>query len=51
MIAALTNHLWQSTVFAAVVCLLAITFRTNQAHVRCRLWLCASTKFWSRSGW
>ena len=45
MIAEVTNHLWQSTVFTAAVGLLALAFRKNRAHVRCWLWLSASVKF------
>lgn len=42
MIAELTNHLWQSTVFAVVVGLLTLAYRKNRAHVRYWLWLSAS---------
>jgi uncharacterized protein (TIGR03435 family) len=45
MIAALTNHLWQSTVFAAVAGLLTIGFHRNRAEVRFWLWFSASLKF------
>jgi len=45
MIGALSNHLWQSTVFSAAVALLAIAFRENRARVRYRLWVLASVKF------
>src|SRR5580765_3794251 len=45
MIGALSNHLWQSTVFAAAVALLAVAFRKNRARVRYALWLAASVKF------
>jgi beta-lactamase regulating signal transducer with metallopeptidase domain len=45
MIGAITNHLWQSTVFAAAVALLASAFRKNRAEVRYWLWLSASLKF------
>jgi len=45
MIAALENHLWQSTVFAAVIAILTVVIRRNQAHVRYWLWLTASLKF------
>jgi bla regulator protein blaR1 len=45
MIAALTNHLWQSTVFAVAAGLLALVLRKNQARVRYWLWLAASLKF------
>jgi bla regulator protein blaR1 len=39
------NHLWQSTVFAAVAALLALGLRKNHAHARYWLWLAASCKF------
>jgi bla regulator protein BlaR1 len=42
---ALTNHLWQSTLFAIVAALLTLAFRKNQAKVRYWLWLGASVKF------
>ena len=45
MIAALTNHIWQSTVFGAVAGLLTLVFRQNHARVRYWLWLAASVKF------
>ena len=41
----LTNHLWQSTLFAAVAALLPVAFRKNRAHIRYWLWLSASLKF------
>src|SRR5579871_1083936 len=41
----LVNHLWQSTVFTAVVWLLTLMLRRNQARTRYLLWLLASTKF------
>ncbi len=44
-LAPLASHLWQSTVFAAVVALLALALRRNQARVRFWLWLAASYKF------
>jgi bla regulator protein BlaR1 len=43
--AALGNHLWQSTLFAAVVSILALALHKNEARVRYRLWLAASLKF------
>jgi bla regulator protein BlaR1 len=43
--APLANHLWQSTLFAAVAGLLALTVRKNSARVRYWLWLAASVKF------
>jgi uncharacterized protein (TIGR03435 family) len=39
------NHLWQSTVFAAVAALLALGLRKNHARARYWLWLAASCKF------
>src|SRR5579864_410125 len=45
MIGELTNHLWQSTVFAIAVALVALAFRKNRAEVRYWLWLSASLKF------
>jgi bla regulator protein BlaR1 len=45
MIAALENHLWQSTLFACVVALLTLMLRKNRAAVRHWLWLAASVKF------
>jgi bla regulator protein BlaR1 len=45
MLRELTNHLWQSTLFAAVVALLVFGFRKNRAQVRYWLWFSASFKF------
>jgi bla regulator protein blaR1 len=45
MIAALENHLWQSTLLACVVALLTLMLRRNRAAVRHWLWLAASVKF------
>jgi len=45
MIAALENHLWQSTLFSCLVALLTLMLRRNRAAVRHRLWLAASVKF------
>src|SRR5712692_9876480 len=45
MIAQLTNHLWQSTLFAVVAWLLTVAFRKNRAQVRYWLWFSASFKF------
>jgi bla regulator protein BlaR1 len=45
MIAELTSHLWQSTLFAAAAGLLALAFRKNRAQVRYWLWFSASLKF------
>jgi bla regulator protein blaR1 len=41
----LANHLWQSTLFAAVAALLALALRKNCAQARYWLWLAASVKF------
>jgi uncharacterized protein (TIGR03435 family) len=43
--APLANHLWQSTLFAAVVTLVALVLKNNRAQVRYALWLAASLKF------
>ena len=45
MIGELTNHLWQSTLFAVAAGLLAAALRKNRAQVRFWLWLSASAKF------
>jgi bla regulator protein BlaR1 len=42
---ALGNHLWQSTLFAAVAGLLTLMLRKNRARARYWLWLAASLKF------
>ncbi len=42
---ALGNHLWQSTVFAAVAALLTLLLQKNHARTRYWLWLAASLKF------
>jgi beta-lactamase regulating signal transducer with metallopeptidase domain len=39
------DHLWQSTLFGIVICLIALSLRQNRAAVRHRLWLAASVKF------
>src|SRR5262249_12249127 len=39
------DHLWQSTLFAAVVYMLTLTLRENRAAIRYRLWVAASVKF------
>jgi hypothetical protein len=41
----LANHVWQSTLFAAVAALLTLALRKNRAQVRYWLWLAASLKF------
>jgi bla regulator protein BlaR1 len=43
--APLANHLWQSTLFAAVVALVTLVLKNNRAQVRYALWLAASFKF------
>ena len=45
MIGELSNHLWQSTVFAILAGLLTLAFRRNRAQVRYWLWFSASVKF------
>jgi uncharacterized protein (TIGR03435 family) len=42
---ALGNHLWQSTIFAALVGLATLALRPNRAAVRHALWMTASIKF------
>jgi bla regulator protein BlaR1 len=44
-LAALANHLWQSTLFAGVAGLVILTLRKNRARVRHWVWLAASCKF------
>src|SRR5712692_7301510 len=41
----LTNHVWQSTVFAAAAGLLTLALRKNHAQARHWIWLAASVKF------
>ncbi len=41
----LANHLWQSTLFAALGAGLALMLRNNRAQTRYALWLAASVKF------
>ncbi len=41
----LANHLWQSTICAAVAWLLAFTLRKNRASTRYWVWFAASAKF------
>jgi uncharacterized protein (TIGR03435 family) len=41
----MSNHLWQSTLFAVVAAFLTLALRKNHARVRYRLWLAASVKF------
>jgi bla regulator protein BlaR1 len=39
------NHVWQSTLFAAIAGLLTLVLRKNRAQTRCWLWFAASVKF------
>ena len=39
------NHLWQSTIFAAIAALLTLALRKNRAQIRYRIWLAVSLKF------
>jgi len=45
MTAAIFDHLWQSTFFAASAGLLTLLFRRNGAALRHGLWFAASLKF------
>ena len=45
MTALLFNHLWQSTLFAGVIAVLALALRHHRARLRYGLWLAASVKF------
>ncbi|MEO8300824.1 MAG: M56 family metallopeptidase [Rhizomicrobium sp.] len=45
MIAALLDHLWQSTLFALAVAAMALLVRRQAARLRFALWLAASLKF------
>ena len=45
MIALVADHVWQSTIVAAVAALLARALRRNRPQVRYALWLAASAKF------
>jgi beta-lactamase regulating signal transducer with metallopeptidase domain len=45
MIPMLLDHLWQSTLFAAVVGILTLPFAHNSAAIRYWLWFVASVKF------
>ena len=45
MIGQWTNHLWQSTLFAAVTALFTLFFFKSRANVRYCIWLSASIKF------
>src|SRR2546427_4462130 len=45
ILTALGNHLWQSTLFAAMAGLLTLVLRKCHARIRYWLWLAASIKF------
>ena len=45
MIGLMLDHIWQSTLFAAVAGLVAFLLRANSASVRYGIWLSASLKF------
>ncbi len=45
MIAGIVSHLWQSTIFAAVACLLTFALRKNPAKLRHAILVIASIKF------
>jgi beta-lactamase regulating signal transducer with metallopeptidase domain len=45
MIAALVNHLWQSTLFCGGAWLITLALRANSASLRHWIWLLASLKF------
>jgi len=45
MIGELTNHLWQTTMFAIAAAIVAFAFRKSRAQVRFWVWLAASLKF------
>jgi bla regulator protein BlaR1 len=45
MIAALINHLWQSTLFCCGAWLITLMLRSNSASLRHWIWLLASAKF------
>jgi uncharacterized protein (TIGR03435 family) len=51
MIGALTNHLWQSTVFVLAAAIVAAALRHNGAHVRHAIWVIASVKFLVPFAW
>ncbi len=45
MIPSLTNHLWQTTLFAGLAALLTLALRKNRAQARWWVWQAASVKF------
>ena len=48
---ALTNHLWQSTLFVLIVWLATLALRRNGARVRFWLWTASSVKFLLPLSW
>jgi len=44
-LAAVANHLWQSTLFAGAMWLLTLALKRNAASVRYGIWMAASVKF------
>jgi len=48
---ALTNHLWQSTLFVLIVWLATVALRRNGARVRFWLWTASSVKFFVPLSW
>jgi uncharacterized protein (TIGR03435 family) len=51
MIGALTDHLWQSTLFVLAASLVAAALRRHGAHVRHAVWFIASVKFLLPFAW
>jgi bla regulator protein blaR1 len=45
LLAGIANHLWQSSLFACAIALVALALRNHRARLRHILWLCASLKF------
>jgi TPR repeat protein/beta-lactamase regulating signal transducer with metallopeptidase domain len=45
MMTIVLDHLWQSTLFAALAAFLTLAFRENRANTRFCIWLAASVKF------
>ena len=45
MIQGIVDHLWQSTLFAGVACLVTLMLRPNPAQSRYWVWFAASAKF------
>lgn len=45
MVQGIVDHLWQSTLFAGVACLLTLMLQPNRAQARYWVWFAASAKF------